>query len=460
MVTKIQVNGFKTFNNFTMEFAPLTVIVGANASGKSNLFDAMQLLTRIVENDLKTAFSEQRGDANELFTQYSQNESSSEIEFVVELLVDKNIKDKFGGEVTLKYTRLRYELTIKKSINSRGIDDLVIIKESLNPIRHDDDLWIKSYMLNKKNIENWRPKVKTGKRGVAYIDTENDRINLRQDGKGGIKKEFPLNNINQAILSIVNSVDFPHALAAKEEIRNWKFLQLNPEDLRKPSSYLAKDNLTHTGQNLAATLFRIKNTDPHAIKGIVRKLNKLLPSIVDVDVIDDKVGKQFVIQIRTQDNREFTSRVLSEGTLRLLTLCVFLYDPLYNGLICFEEPENGIHPARIKMTANLLTELVSHFEDDDVDSELRQVIVNSHSSVLVHEIFSLDQSIYKIWFSELVTQINNKNKFQITKMLPVIKDKPQMSLEFSETERKLTLSKLVSYLQHAEFEDVIIETEV
>jgi predicted ATPase len=457
MITKIQVNGFKTFNNFIMEFAPLTVIVGANASGKSNLFDAMQLLTRIVENDLKTAFSEQRGDANELFTQYSQNDTSSEIEFVIDLLVDKNVKDKFGGEVALKYTRLKYELTIKKITNERGIDDLVILKESLNPIRHDDDLWIKSYM-PKRNVESWRPKVKTGKRGVAYIDTENDRINLRQDGKGGIKKEFPLNNINQAILSIVNSVDFPHALAAKEEIRNWKFLQLNPEDLRKPSSYLAKDNVTHTGQNLAATLFRIKSSDPLAIKGIVRRLNTLLPSIVDVDVLDDKVGKQFVIQIRTQDNREFTSRVLSEGTLRLLTLCIFLYDPSHNGLICFEEPENGIHPARIKMTANLLKDLVSHFEDSD--SELRQIIVNSHSPVLVHEIFGLDPSVYKIWFSELVTQVNNSHKFQITKMLPVIKDKPQTSLEFSETERKLTLSKVASYLQHAEFEDIFTDVEV
>ncbi len=443
-----------------MEFAPLTVIVGANASGKSNLFDAMQLLTRIVDTDLKTAFSEQRGDANELFTQYSQSESSKEIFFSIDLLIDKSIKDKFGGEVTLKYTRLNYTLKINRTTNERGIDDLVVISESLNPIRHDDDLWIKSYV-PKRNVEIWRPKVKTGKRGVAYIDTENDRINLRQDGKGGIKKEFPLNNINQAILSIVNSVDFPHALAAKEEIKSWKFLQLNPEDLRKPSSYLAKDSLTHTGQNLAATLFRIKSYSPQSIKGIIRRLNALLPSIVDVDVIDDKVGKQFVLQIRTQDNREFTSRVLSEGTLRLLTLCVFLYDPTHNGLICFEEPENGIHPARMKMTADLLKDLVSDFEDND--SELRQVIVNSHSPVLVKEMFKLDPQVYKIWFSELVTQISEidfkRQKFQITKMLPVIKGDAQTILEFSESERKMTLNKLVSYLENAVSEDLINEMQ-
>lgn len=195
MVTLIEIDGFKTFSKFQMEFAPLTIIAGTNASGKSNLFDAMQLLSKIVEVDLKTAFSIQRGDANELFTRYSNGENAKEISFKIEMLLDKNIKDNFGGEAFLKYTRLRYEIKIGTIINERGLSDLVIISESLNPIRHDDDEWIDIY-IPKRTLENWRPKVKTGKRGVAYIDTSNDRINLRQDGKGGVKKEFSLNNIN------------------------------------------------------------------------------------------------------------------------------------------------------------------------------------------------------------------------------------------------------------------------
>ena len=56
MITKIKINGFKTFHNFEMEFSPLTVVAGLNASGKSNLFDALQLLSRLAEFDLKTAF--------------------------------------------------------------------------------------------------------------------------------------------------------------------------------------------------------------------------------------------------------------------------------------------------------------------------------------------------------------------------------------------------------------------
>jgi AAA15 family ATPase/GTPase len=57
MITYIKIHGFKSFHNFEMEFTPLTVVAGVNASGKSNLFDALQLLARLAEVDLKTAFS-------------------------------------------------------------------------------------------------------------------------------------------------------------------------------------------------------------------------------------------------------------------------------------------------------------------------------------------------------------------------------------------------------------------
>ncbi|MFT5618359.1 MAG: AAA15 family ATPase/GTPase, partial [Arenicella sp.] len=63
MITYLKIHGFKSFHEFEMEFTPFTVIAGANASGKSNLFDALKLLSRLAESDnLKKAFKEQRGE--------------------------------------------------------------------------------------------------------------------------------------------------------------------------------------------------------------------------------------------------------------------------------------------------------------------------------------------------------------------------------------------------------------
>lgn len=458
MITYIEINGFKTFRNFQMQFSPLTVIAGTNASGKSNLFDALNLLSRIAETDLRTAFSEQRGSPAELFTQYGENTYETNMSFTVEVLLNKQVKDNWGKYATLKYTRLRYDLSIKREERENGLEDLIVIAERLVALKHEEDDWVKNFIKPKPRAE-WRPKVATGRRGFPYIETEDSHaIILRQDGAGGGKKEFPINpGINQTILSSINSVDFRHAFALKQELISWKFLQLNPQALREPTrqDIGMRDVITQSGENLAAALWRIHVNDKHAIKNISRKLNNLLPSLLEVNVYNDSANKQFIIKIKSEDGREFSSRVLSEGTLRLLALCVFQYDDLHNGLLCFEEPENGVHPARMKEMAALLSDLSVDFSD--VDSPLRQVIINTHSPILVSELFDLEKDNISVWLSQLITAFaqvgNSKVKIHVSKIIQVNPDAKRDSnnqgmFNFPE-EKKLALAQLRRYLEHA-----------
>ncbi len=471
MITRIEITGFKTFTGFEMEFSPLTVIAGTNASGKSNLFDALQLLARMAETDLRTAFGEQRGGAQELFTQYDEEQYAESMSFKVDLLVDQHVRDNWGGEAELKYTRLRYELEIRHSVSEFGLEELFVAREQLEPLRHDQDEWVLRYLPTKTRT-HWRPKVVTGKRGVPYIATETDgatrpAIVVPQDGKGGSRREFPLQSISQTIVSGFNSVDFPHVLAAKEEMRSWKFLQLNPQALREPTrqDLGVRDVITQQGANLAAALYRIKLTDPYALKSISRRLNNLLPYLTEVDVLDDKANKQFVIRVRSEDGREFSSRVLSEGTLRLLTLCVFQHDDKHKGLMCFEEPENGIHPARLREMAQLLAELSVDFHQTGA-APLRQVLVNTHSPVLVERFF--DSSHFPaltVWLSQLVTRTldlpGRRTRLNATKMLPVepegtVQANGSVTLNFPEPERKMALAQLKKYLSQADAEKTLL----
>jgi predicted ATPase len=459
MITNIKINGFKSFHNFEMEFTPFTVVAGVNASGKSNLFDAMKLLSNLAESDkLKKAFmAEQRGDLLELFTQINNNEYATEMEFCVEMLVNRTVKDAWGNESSLKYTRLRYELKIKRYTNDSGIEDLTVTHEHLENLRHGEDVWLK--IINKDYVEHWRPKVKTGKRGIPYIQTVIDEngiatVEVPQDGTTGNKRRFHLINAGRTVLSSFDTIDFPHVLAAKEEMKSWKFWELSSEDLRQPTSKQnGDDELTQSGKNLAAVLYRIKQDDVYYLKEISRKLQTFLPNFTDVDVIDDAENKQYVIKLKDKDKKEYSSRVLSEGTLRLLTLCIMQYDDRYSGLLCFEEPENGIHPARISEIAKLLKEMCVDFTNEL--SSLRQIIINTHSPVLIGHIFKWkwDRQI-SIWYAEMrerVTEIHNKRSaIRITIILPVIKDNEiQISFEVSEQDRKLTLSKVTNYLETA-----------
>ncbi len=453
MISYIKINGFKSFFNFEMEFTPLTIIAGANASGKSNLFDALALLSDLAETDnIKKAFKNQRGDFLELFTLFDDGGRATEMDFCVEMLVNKSVKDAWGNEVELKYTRLRYELKIGRITNEMGLDDLEVRAESLVNLKHQEDKWIK--IIPNKNLEIWRPIVKTGKRAIPYMQTiwESNipTVLVPQDGTSGKKRRFPLKNATRTVLSSFDTTEFPHVLATKEEMRSWRFLQLNPEDLRKPTSkQLGEDNISHTGANLAATLFRIKQEDPYLLIEISRKLNSFLPEFIAVDVIDDKENKQYLLYLKDNGGKEYTSRVLSEGTLRILALCVLQYDSKHTSLLCFEEPENGIHPYRIRTMANLLKDLSSNFDHSDTYS-LRQVIVNTHSPQIVRVVSEWEQNNWiSIWFSKLkkvITDFEGKRiSLFASNILPVDKSK-QLTMSFSEQERKMTLIEVGKYL--------------
>jgi predicted ATPase len=301
MLTYIKINGFKSFHHFEMEFTPFTVIAGANASGKSNLFDALKLLARLAETDnLKKAFKEQRGDFMELFTQYAENEYATDMEFCVEMLVHKKVKDAWGNEANLKYTRLRYELQLKRFTNGLGIEDLIVTYEHLINLKHQEDPWIR--FIPRTYMETWRPKVTVGKRTIPYIQTEKKvsekdivTVLVPQDGTTGNKRRFPLNNATRTVLSSFDTIDFPHVLAAKEEMRSWRFLQLNPEDLREPTKNTSDDKLSQTGKNLAAVLWRIKQEDDYHLIAISRKLQTFLPNFIEVKAIEDVENKQYLI---------------------------------------------------------------------------------------------------------------------------------------------------------------------
>jgi predicted ATPase len=452
MITRLKIDGFKTFCEFELEFAPLTVIAGANASGKSNLFDALHLLSRLAETDIRTAFTEQRGEARELFSQYQGGRTEKEMSFSVDMLVGKHVKDNWGGEATLKYTRLCYAIKLRRTTDERGLEHVSVLEERLENLKHQEDEWVKTH-LPAAYREYWRPKVTAGRRTKPYIYTENTTngiptIKLPQDGRAG-GKETPANVVSQTVLSGVNSVDFPHVYAAKQEMRQWRFLQLSPEALRVPSPYLAPEQIGENGANLAAALHRIQQLDPTALQYISRELNRLLPHLMEVSVLDDKAGQQFVTMVKGTDGRAFSSRVLSEGTLRLLTLCTLLHDPKHQGLICFEEPENGVHPSRLKEMVGLLRRLSVDFQSEE--EELRQIVVNTHSPVLLGEMirFHDDQNV-KVWFSKLVSRLDDfgqtgqRERINVTRMIQVHTEAQGSLLPF---EDRIALQEAKKYLE-------------
>ena len=70
MITRIEIDGYKSFENFYMDIEPFTAIAGVNGVGKSNLFDAIRHIGKIATLSLREAFETDRGSLEDLFTAY------------------------------------------------------------------------------------------------------------------------------------------------------------------------------------------------------------------------------------------------------------------------------------------------------------------------------------------------------------------------------------------------------
>lgn len=391
MLTRLEVDGFKTFEGLKVDFMPFTAILGSNAAGKSNLFDVIQLLSQLATRDVAEAVKQMRGEPLELFRQTTTGRCR-QITIAAEVLVDPVVRDPWGSEVELTHTRIRYEVVLERREVRPGIERILVVREAAFPIMRKDDQWA----LAQQPSAAFRSTYLKYARQKPWLTTEagSDRegavFNVHQDGKQG--RNRPASAAEATVLYSITNAEFPHLFALREEMRHWRLLQLDPTLLRKPVPVAASDELEPDGSNLAAVLARLKaetasEVQPRGVlDDIAVDLNNLIPGIRKLDADLHDASREYRVELTMRDGLPFSSRVLSDGTLRVLALLTLLHDPAHRGLICFEEPENGVHPGRVKLLVrqlgNMVTDPHGHEEGQGV-MPLSQFFLNSHSPVVL-----------------------------------------------------------------------------
>jgi predicted ATPase len=195
----------------------------------------------------------------------------------------------------------------------------------------------------------------------------------------------------QSILSVIRDAsEFPHICAVRNELQRWRFVHLEPEAMREANAVDGPDQLDSNGKYLAATLQRIIKSDPSVQTEISAWVRQFIPGARELHIQHLKEVHQYLIELQIQDGRRFSSRVLSDGTLRLLGLLALQYDPNQAGVICLEEPENGVHPRRLETVVALLKGMATNPEATDFPLDdlppLRQILMNTHSPHLVDQL--------------------------------------------------------------------------
>lgn len=397
MLTKLTVRGFKNLVDVSVEFGPYTCIAGTNAVGKSNLFDAIEFLALLADHPFLDAAqrlrpSGERGvDPITLFTLDGDGEPARTIYLEAEMLVAPDVTDEFGQTERPRSSFLRYAIEFEYVPNGRSragkAGGLSLVREELSPISKGD---AHAHMRWPHSAKHFRQEAVFNSRFAgAYVSTEiadgvGQLLVHADGGSRGKPRRLPVAGASRSTLSGVFSIDEPTMLAARIEMRNWRKLALEPSAMRAPDdAYAPSGSIESDGAHMAATLWKLAQNDIDAEAFVSANVSELA-DVRGVRVIEDERREVLVLEAQLGSGPYLPARSLSEGTLRFLALAIIEADPAFGGLICMEEPENGIHPAKIPAMVDILRRLAVDPQDAPTpENPLRQVIVNTHSPAFV-----------------------------------------------------------------------------
>ena len=463
MLTRLKVTGFKNLVDVDIRFGPFTCVAGSNGVGKSNLFDAIAFLSALAGSTFVDAARSIRGgktlDVASLFHRVGAHHDEI-MTLMAEMIIPRSGAGDFGQEVRSATTFLRYslELALRGPEESLTLGPIELRKESLTHINISDAP--KNLLF--RHSAGWRLSALTGRRGVPFISTvessedpaiRNVSIQLHQDqgGRGGGRPTpFPAALLVKTVLSSVNAVENQTAVLVRQEMRSWRQLQLEPTALREPDAYNSTSRLGSDGSHLAATLHRLVHNGANRSElsdlstvstRVANRLADLLDDVREVGVEDDPKRELYTLFAAGKDGTRHSARALSDGTLRFLALSIIELDPNAQGVLCLEEPENGIHPARIPAMLQLLQDIA--FDADEpigTDNPLRQVIINTHSPAVVSEVD--DGSLV---FAKLGQEIKDGKRFSSVRFLGLVNT--WRTTKGDEPAEKVPRGDLMVYLQ-------------
>lgn len=369
MIRRVKIEGYKSFQNLSLELRPLSVIFGPNASGKSNFLDALYLLSRIAtQKNLKEAFEGHRGLPLESFyygeVGYDELLKKPALAFTIEVDVELSptiikkvqeiIREKRRGidsssspKKIITERFLRYRLNIEALPETGTIR---VVDERLSAINHNGE----------------------EKKRKPFLEREGNRIHLRMEGQAHpIYHEIGLDH--SIVSTALYEPHYPHITAFRMELANWYTYYLEPRTLMREDVPLAEiESLGPRGENLAAFLNTLQHKHEKDYESLNLTLKRILPVDASIEIEHLKEGR---VGLRLSENGlRFSARLISEGTLRLIGLLAAIHPQNPATMVAFEEPENGVHPVRLKIISDLLKNAVLNYG--------KQIIITTHSPIL------------------------------------------------------------------------------
>jgi predicted ATPase len=340
-IEAIRLKNFRAFQDVEMRSIPkMAIIVGANGTGKSTLFNVFGFLKDALTENVRVALTKLGG--NKGFKEVHSRNTSGPIE--IELKFRENNS---GPKITY--------LLIINEVNGQIVVEREVLK----------------YRRGSKG-QPWMFLDFSNGEGTAVVN-EPEKVKAESDLKR--EKQSLKSPDSLAIKGLAQFKKFPAAVSLGELISNWHISDFHIQRARPEQEAGYAEHLSKEGENLSLVTQFLYTEHRAIFDKVIEKMKKRIPGVTNVDAKETEEGR---VLLRFQDGAfedPFLARNVSDGTIKMFAYLVLLHDPKPHPLLCIEEPENQLYP-------KLLYELTEEFRD--YARRGGQVFISTHSPDLLN----------------------------------------------------------------------------
>ena len=332
MLTKLRVKNYKSLEDVTVPLRPLTVFVGPNNAGKSNILDCLLFLRELLELGPSSVHS--RGGFQYLVW-------GGDLKRQIEIELEAEILDSSGRE---------HEVTYRVEI-AGGPKHYAISRETCSAHLDGEERKLLEFPIEQGRVEVW----------------DENRQQITSWSSSEVGRRLCLSHCQ-------DPTSYPTLSTLAKTMHNWTFYNLVPSRMEQPGAAKKDLRLQKEGVNISSVLHTFQSEWGGRFAEVEELLKTAIPEMERLLTPLTEEGQTYL----AIEERGFPLRIpswaMSDGTLRFLGQLAALFSPDPPSLACFEEPENCIHPGLLELVVDV-------FESA---SRKIQILVTTHSPDLLN----------------------------------------------------------------------------
>jgi len=368
-LTQLNISNYKSLKSIQLQPTEMTVLIGANGAGKSNLASAFDFLADLYANGIDFAIAKKGGFENIAFRRQRRTKSGISFEVSVELdrreaqnATRRSFILREVGSSQIASMTFEHKLTLRAAKQSISADyfiesESVVINIALRPQKNSASPSVVSIKVDRFagefSVESSDPTVSEKlSEYLLLIGDPSDTASIATLEESFLKVFFPSIAVTLAGISV---------------------FQFSPQISRSPGAPSPNPRLSGYGQNLPSLIDWLSRKHPAKWASVLSSMRAIVPTLQSINTQYLHTKTLGLIFQEEGFSRPWTAEDVSDGTIQSLAILTALADPR-NDLLFVEEPENSVHPWIVRQLANQLKRI----------SRQKQVFVTTHSPVVLN----------------------------------------------------------------------------